>query len=258
MRQQLDIADVEGRTKIRAKYLRALENEEWSLLPGPTFVKTFLRTYAEVVGVDPHLLVEEYRVNHEPGEDYDFQPLAPVPRDSRRGGRGGRGGGRGGGRRQSTPRPLNRGVIVAVLAVGVVAFLLVLGLLGDDDPADPDGAGSPATTTDRPAQRTDKDSARRSPAAAPRPGVRLRIAPIEPTYVCVDTGPGTPVLFEDTLDAPRTFRNKKLVRVNLGRRSIELSVNGHALPVEDSAEPLGLAVRPGGTREIPEADRPCV
>ena len=35
MRQKLDIADVEERTKIRAKYLRALENEEWGLLPGP-------------------------------------------------------------------------------------------------------------------------------------------------------------------------------------------------------------------------------
>ena len=57
MRQGLDIADVEERTKIRAKYLRALENEEWGSLPGPTFVKTFLRTYAEVVGLDPHLPV---------------------------------------------------------------------------------------------------------------------------------------------------------------------------------------------------------
>ena len=80
MRQKLDIADVEDRTKIRAKYLRALENEEWSLLPGPTFVKTFLRTYAEVVGVDPHLLVEEYRTQHEPEEPPDLQPIAPGPR----------------------------------------------------------------------------------------------------------------------------------------------------------------------------------
>ena len=35
MRQRLDIADVERQTKIRAKYLRALENEEFSMLPGP-------------------------------------------------------------------------------------------------------------------------------------------------------------------------------------------------------------------------------
>src|SRR5680860_792555 len=75
MRQRLDIADVEERTKIRAKYLRALENEEWSSLPGPTFVKTFLRTYAEVVGVDPHLLVEEFRSQHERPDEADFQPV---------------------------------------------------------------------------------------------------------------------------------------------------------------------------------------
>ena len=57
MRQQLDIADVESRTKIRAKYLRALENEEFGMLPGPTFVKTFLRTYAEALGLDPYRLL---------------------------------------------------------------------------------------------------------------------------------------------------------------------------------------------------------
>ena len=65
MRQRLDIADVEARTKIRAKYLRALENEEFGMLPGPTFVKTFLRTYAEMLGLDPHVLVEEYRAGFE-------------------------------------------------------------------------------------------------------------------------------------------------------------------------------------------------
>ena len=65
MRQGLDIADVEVATKIRAKYLRALENEEFGMLPGPTFVKTFLRTYAEMLGLDPHVLVEEYRANYE-------------------------------------------------------------------------------------------------------------------------------------------------------------------------------------------------
>ena len=41
-----------SRTKIRAKYLRALENEEFGLLPGPTYVKSFLRTYAEKLGLD--------------------------------------------------------------------------------------------------------------------------------------------------------------------------------------------------------------
>src|SRR6187397_2861243 len=77
MREHLDIADVEAKTKIRAKYLRALENEEFGMLPGPTFVKTFLRTYAEMLGLDPHVLVDEYRANYESEDELDAQPLGP-------------------------------------------------------------------------------------------------------------------------------------------------------------------------------------
>src|ERR671914_2404398 len=85
MRRRLDISEVEQRTKIRAKYLRALENEDWGTLPGPTYVKTFLRTYAEVLGVDGHLLVEEYRANHEPHEEAELQqPMSSAPRRPRR------------------------------------------------------------------------------------------------------------------------------------------------------------------------------
>ena len=65
MRQRIDITEVEAATKIRAKYLRALENEEWDLLPGPTFVKTFLRTYADYLGLDARNLVEQYRLRYE-------------------------------------------------------------------------------------------------------------------------------------------------------------------------------------------------
>ena len=52
MRARIDVSEIEAKTKIRAKYLRALENEEWDLLPGPTFVKSFLRTYAQALGLD--------------------------------------------------------------------------------------------------------------------------------------------------------------------------------------------------------------
>ncbi len=65
MRARIDISEIEAQTKIRAKYLRALENEEWSLLPGPTFIKSFLRTYAEALGIDSRPLVDEYRLQHE-------------------------------------------------------------------------------------------------------------------------------------------------------------------------------------------------
>jgi cytoskeleton protein RodZ len=244
MRQRLDIADVESRTKIRAKYLRALENEEWSLLPGPTFVRTFLRTYAEVVGIDPHLLVEEYRLNHEPREDYDFQPLAPRPRETRRDSRRGP--------RRAPPGPPRPAVVFALAAVAVLAVLFVLGLAGgEDEPTDRSGT-APAVTERRPAP----PSQAKRPAAASI-GVRARIAPTEPTYVCVDTGPGTEVVFEGTLSAPRTFRDRRRVRLNLGRRTVSIRANGRPVDFEPGADPLGLALTRKGTVELPAGKRPC-
>src|SRR5207249_2500305 len=60
-RQKVDIRTVEAETKVRIKYLRALENEEWDVLPGPAYAKGFLRTYAQFLGLDGDALVDEYR-----------------------------------------------------------------------------------------------------------------------------------------------------------------------------------------------------
>jgi cytoskeleton protein RodZ len=257
MRQRLDIVDVEERTKIRAKYLRALENEEWGLLPGPTFVKTFLRTYAEAVGVDPYLLVEEYRLNEERRDGPEFQPLAPLPARDRRDRRGGR-------RPQQRP-PRRGGLIVGGLVVALVAFLLVLGLVGDDDSGGGDGGGEQAATTTNTApanaqqrqRQRQRARERRRRAAANRAGVNVRIAPVAPTYVCIDNGPGTAVIFEDTLEAPRAFRNAERVRVNLGMRSATVTLNGRPVAIEQSGEPVALELRRNGSTEIDAGEAPC-
>lgn len=59
-RQGLDHAQVELGTKIRAKYIRALEEEEFEILPTGTYIKGFLRSYAEFLGLDGQLYVDEY------------------------------------------------------------------------------------------------------------------------------------------------------------------------------------------------------
>ena len=85
MRARIDISEVEAGTKIRAKYLRALENEEWDLLPGPTYVKSFLRTYAEALDLDAKLLVDEYKLRHERLSEVELQPInAAAPGRERR------------------------------------------------------------------------------------------------------------------------------------------------------------------------------
>jgi len=237
MRQRLDIADLEARTKIRAKYLRALENEEFGMLPGPTFVKTFLRTYAEALGLDPHVLVETYRASYEPRDEMEhLQPLGPAAgaRDRRR-----------------PPRPRGPWLAIGVAIAAVVTALIVIGLVGNDDEG---GDGQAAKTTTTQAKKQAKPKRRREPPPPTR--VVLRVTPTVPTYVCVDTGQGTPVQFDGIIQDAQTFRGKRL-RVNLGKTSVELRKNGKVVDVPPGPDPVGFDFTPRSTKSLPVGERPC-
>jgi len=69
LRQNLDFPELEERTKIRPKYLRALEDENFDILPAPTYVRGFLRSYAESLGLDGQPFVDEYNTRFTVGED---------------------------------------------------------------------------------------------------------------------------------------------------------------------------------------------
>lgn len=56
----VEIPDAERATKIRAKYLRALEAESFEVLPGQAYIKSFLRSYADYLDLDGQLFVDEY------------------------------------------------------------------------------------------------------------------------------------------------------------------------------------------------------
>ena len=68
-RQQLEFGELEQATKIRARYLRALEEESFDTLPAQTYVKGFLRTYADYLGLDGQLYVDEYNSRFGAGEE---------------------------------------------------------------------------------------------------------------------------------------------------------------------------------------------
>jgi cytoskeletal protein RodZ len=69
LRQGLDFPEIEQGTKIRGKYLRALEEEHFDVLPAQTYVKGFLRSYAEYLGLDGQLYVDEYNSRFVVGEE---------------------------------------------------------------------------------------------------------------------------------------------------------------------------------------------
>src|SRR5215831_3408233 len=116
MRARIDISEVEARTKIRAKYLRAIENEEWDLLPGPVYVKSFLRTYGDFLGVDSRQLVDEYKRRYERPAEQELRPISARSRDRERRERR---------RRRPGLGPI--GVVVLVLAAVVAALFLIGG-----------------------------------------------------------------------------------------------------------------------------------
>lgn len=76
VRRGLSPAEVHKAIRIRDRYLQALEDERWELLPGDAYVKGFLRTYADFLGLDGNLYVDEYSSRIAQPED---RPLAPQP-----------------------------------------------------------------------------------------------------------------------------------------------------------------------------------
>ena len=89
VRQQLELTEVELATKIRSRYLRALEEEAFEALPAQTYVKGFLRTYADYLGLDGQLYVDEYNSRYgidgeEPREPVMVRRTSTVRRQHRR------------------------------------------------------------------------------------------------------------------------------------------------------------------------------
>mgnify|MGYP000436251992 CR=1 FL=1 len=134
-RQGLDVNELELRTKVRGKYLRALEDERFELLPGHTYVKGFLRTYAEALGLDGQLYVDEYNSRYVAGdEETPLRAGRALPRS-----------------RERRNRHESRVVLVALTLIAVVTALVIAAWkFGSSDPEQVRGlapAGQQVRTT---------------------------------------------------------------------------------------------------------------
>jgi cytoskeleton protein RodZ len=236
MRAHIDVSEIEAQTKIRAKYLRALENEEWGLLPGPTFVKSFLRTYAQALGLDARALVEEYRLNHERPSEGPPEPIVASPRARRPRARGRRPRERG----QGNGGP-SRGYMLAL--GGVVALIVLLIVLLATG-----GSGSNTTSTGSTTKKTRSSSARArhagTTAHALPPVITLSLRPTAVVYVCL-LGDGGRKLIPGTELQPGestpTYHARRF-EITLGNSSVTMYIDGHPRSVPPSSEAIGYAI----------------
>jgi hypothetical protein len=83
-RQGLGYPEIELATKIRGKYIRALEEEDFDAVPGDAYIRGFLRTYADYLGLDGEVYVEEYASRFLTSWRDELPPRRERPRVRRR------------------------------------------------------------------------------------------------------------------------------------------------------------------------------
>ena len=176
-RQGLELREVEERTKIRLKYLRALEAEDWDALPTSAYAKGFLRTYAQLLVLDAEALVDEYRRQVEGVSGDPAYPLGDQLLERRR--------------RVGQRSHVNRAAIMlaigAMVVIGVVAAIVLAG--GEDRP----GRGDREA---RHARGKGRDKHRGEGKASSKPGqtTTLALSMKDSVEVCLLGGSGRPLI----------------------------------------------------------------
>jgi hypothetical protein len=222
----IDIREAEARTKIRTRYLRALEAEDWEVLPAPAYVRGFLRVYGQILGLDGEVLADRYRRSYE--EPVAVASAAAEPVLSKR--------------RSPGTRPSSRSGLILIAGGAVVILLVVLAILGltsgdGDGPSpgagkkgNPEGRGGGQHKADR---KGDGSNQGREP-------VDLSIDPLSTVRICL-VGDSRNALIDSqvlTAGATEQFSGEKTYRLDLvGGGTVKLQVGdeGQKLEAPDNA-----------------------
>jgi cytoskeleton protein RodZ len=241
IRARIDMSEVESRTKIRAKYLRAIENEEWDLLPGPVYAKSFLRTYGDFLGLDSRMLLDEFKRRYERPPNQEQRPMASLARERERRPRG--------------PR-LPPWTPIAAAVVVIVAILFVVGSLNHSSNSTPTSTHTHRT---HPTRHHRASSRTKTIVPPPAPATAtLHLVPTALVYVCLVDGKGTKLIDAQEFTVGQTIPTEKARKLllTLGNASVTMTVNGKPVPVAPSPTAIRLEITAKGVTPISEAQPP--
>jgi cytoskeleton protein RodZ len=234
-RRKVDLAEVEAAIKIRARYLQAMENEEWDALPGGAYTRGFIRTYASYLGLDGDRLADDYRrATGPPGGERAPKRVEPVPTARRE-------------RRWISSR-----LVIAAVCLALVAVVAVIALAGGG------GDSSSSSTT---ASEGEKPRSKHAQATATtsKPGVAVRLMATAEVWVCLLDAREEPLVDGQILEEGAEagpFRSKGF-EVALGNGSVVMFVDGKQAHVPASSSPVGYRVdRSGKLIALEEGERP--
>jgi cytoskeleton protein RodZ len=232
IRQGYDLAEAEVGTKIRGKYLDALEEERFDVLPAPTYVKGFLRSYADFLGLDGQLYVDEYTTRHGSGEE-EYAVSRPY-RSSRR------------------PSPAHRRFESRVLGLALLGILLAAVLVFA---AWKWGGAEPGPVANLDSRQADNPATTGSARPKKRAPVNLLLrAARGNSQVQVLRGSATgEILFAGTLERGRMMRftAKKLWLNVASPENIAARLNGKAIRLSTEHRPVSVVVTKKGVARAP-------
>lgn len=233
-RRRLDLSEVEDAIKIRMRYLLAMENEEWDVLPGGAYTRGFIRTYASYLGLDGDRIAQDFRnAVGDGGPAARVEPAVPLRRPSAR------------------ARVPGRAVAVFLIG-GLIAAMVVIGSLSGG------GGGGPSAPRGRGTTPVRDSAAGSAPAPAPSKVV-VRLTATAEVWVCLLDAHGTrlingQILEEGAEEGP--FRSSRFL-LSLGNGQIALVVGNRAVSVPETGSPIGYRIDSGGRlNTLSEAERP--
>lgn len=234
-RRKVELSEVEAATRIRFRFLRAIEDEEWDVLPGGVYTRGFIRTYASFLGLDGDRLASDYRESVEP---WHRSADAPQPQP-------------GGGEVSSGPRSAALAVlvVVAVIAVAVIAIVAF--------PSGGGGGSGPARHRHEVA-RTAKPEAK--PAAPPvKTGVTVELTASAEVWACVLNAKGKALVDGLILEAGAEegpFHSGSFT-VSFGNGEVKMLIDGREAEIPATSSPIGYAIDSAGKLiKLEEAERP--
>jgi Helix-turn-helix domain/RodZ C-terminal domain len=192
-RRGFSAADVQKTIRIRERYLTALEEERWELLPGEAYTKGFLRQYAEFLGLNGNLYIDEYNARVAVHDEEPFVPDSLVASHGTR-----------------------RGVLRTIMGIAVLGAIIAgLAAWGTGGSSKPPAKGTgPAVTH---VAKSGAAAAAAPAGATPNAGPTAKPATLAKTTVIEaprgrcwlsirSGGPNGAIVFEGTLEQGKTLR----------------------------------------------------
>ncbi|MDQ6419188.1 helix-turn-helix domain-containing protein [Paenibacillus sp. LHD-117] len=203
----LSLDDIQELTKIRKRYLEAIESGDYSVLPGTFYVRAFVKNYSEAVGLEPDEVLRLYQ--HEIPASPVEQTVEPIPaRKPRRV------------KSQTSERFGKIGFNLVMWCFLILIVVVVWYYAFNKDSGGADSVDeSPITENSEPPKETSAGSATESPVASPTPPPPTQA----PTTVTFNSKVGR----ADQYDiGPAGVPHKVEIKISGGRNWIEVREGG--------------------------------